>query len=65
MVLTYNNSTVVKLGKSKTDFLEMEQWLLENCTGEAELHMGGGGFGPRVLFEKEEDATLFALRWGG
>jgi hypothetical protein len=49
-----------------TSWHDIEEWLLEHCVGTAEIHHGEPkSLGPRVLFEKEEDATMFALRWGG
>jgi len=49
------SEVITKSAWVKTDHLT---WITENCSG-AYLN-----FGRNFLFENEEDALMFALRWG-
>lgn len=44
------------------DFHDLLDWLKENCKGKRYI---GQGFDNWIDFENEQDATFFALRWGG
>jgi hypothetical protein len=44
-------------------YVEMAAWREQNNCGEV-IFLGSNGDQCTYLFEKEEDAVLFALRWG-
>ena len=64
---THKNSTVVKAEKDKVCQEEVFEWMVANCVGDVEIHPDESDafFGSEayVLFERPEDANLFALRW--
>jgi len=41
----------------------MDQWVKEYCKGEHKILAGPASDEVDVLFELEEEATLFKLRW--
>jgi hypothetical protein len=65
-VRTFQNSTVVWI-EHTTDFVwDIITWAQDNTTGEVEV-MPVSPYSTNkiaVLFEKPEEATLFALVWG-
>ena len=64
---THKNSTVIKAEKDKICQEEVFEWLTANCEGDVEIHPIEDdrylGMETYVLFERAEDANLFALRW--
>lgn len=66
VVRTYKNSTVIKLPGFRTlgiaDIDRIADWCKQNTRGDIEF-IPSGTFGLDVLFEVEEEAALFALRW--
>ena len=64
---THKNSTVVKAEKDKVCQEEVFEWLVANCEGDVEIHPDETdtylSTEAYVLFERPEDANIFALRW--
>lgn len=58
----YSNSTVVSVPYDSSNREELVEWLRSNGRGEVELHPGPDG-SAKVLFEFEDDATMFSLKW--
>ena len=61
-VRTYSNSTVVSVPYNPYNAAEIRDWLVNYCRGEVEVHPEPLGVA-RVLFEFQDDATMFTLRW--
>lgn len=58
----YSNSTVVTVPYHPYNATEIRDWLMNYSRGEVEVHPEPLGVA-RVLFEFEDDATMFTLRW--
>lgn len=60
----YSNSTVVSVSNDPSVVEEMTEWVRSNSRGEVEIHPVPVGIA-KVLFEFEDDAIFFTLKWGG
>lgn len=64
---THKNSTVIRAEKDKVCQVKVFDWLIDNCKGDVEIQPLEGdqylSTEAYVLFERSEDANLFALRW--
>lgn len=64
---THRNSTVIRAEKDKVCQEEVFDWLIANCEGDVEIQPLEDdrylSLEAYILFERPEDANLFALRW--
>jgi hypothetical protein len=57
LVSTGWTSIQIKIFRNNEEYVDMNLWLEQNCTGEWK------NLGTRYIFKKKQDAEWFSLRW--